>query len=140
MKGCAWVGMVLLCCAATALPATPGASELVTEDPAEQSLRTIAQQLRCPVCQGENLYDSQSSLAAEMREIIREQLADERTEAEIIEFFVERYGTYVRLAPEFGGAQLVVWFLPLAALVVGAVGITVAVRRRQQETSSNVDQ
>ncbi len=139
MNRSTWIGFAFLCCAVTAAAAASGASELVTEEPTEQSLRAIAQQLRCPVCQGETLYDSQSSLATEMREIIREQLAEQRTEAEIIAFFVERYGDYVRLAPRFGGAQLAVWLLPLVALVLGAVGVTAAVRRRERETAGERD-
>ena len=137
MTGRAVLVLALLCGLAVATPSVPGASDLVAEDPLERSVREISLQLRCPVCQGENLYDSQSSLASEMRAIIREQLAEGRSESEIIAFFVDRYGDYVRLAPRLGGGQLVVWLLPLAALALGTVGVTVAIRRRQQATTSD---
>ena len=112
---------------------------LVRESPLEASVREIAEDLRCPVCQGENLYDSRSSLAAEMRAIIREQLAEDRSRAEIIAFFVERYGDYVRLAPHTGGGQLVVWLLPALALLVGALGVTLAIRRRARMPDGEMD-
>lgn len=123
----------LLCAVMNPITAT-GASEFVTEDSLELSVREIAQQLRCPVCQGETLYDSQSSLAVEMRDIIREQLAANRSESEIIAFFVDRYGDYVRLAPSLGGGQIVVWLIPFAALLAGAVGVSMAIRRRHRSS------
>ncbi len=129
-------GLALLLCSAAAPLEASSAPEYVVEDPLEQSVREIAQQLRCPVCQGENLYDSQSSLAAEMRAIIREQLVADRPESEIISYFVDRYGDYVRLAPRTEGGQLVVWLLPAAAFAAGAIGVTIAIRRRHKASAS----
>ena len=120
--------LAYLLCAALAA----SASDFVTEDALERSVREIAQQLRCPVCQGETLYDSQSSLAAEMRDIIREQVAANRTESEVIAYFVDRYGDYVRLAPSLQGGQFIVWLIPFAALLAGAVGVSIAIRRRHR--------
>ncbi len=124
-------------CGWLVIVAVPAASETVREDPLEASVRDIAERLRCPVCQGENLYDSQSGLAAEMRDIIRDQLAADRSEDEIVAFFVDRYGDYVRLAPRWGGGQLIVWLAPLLAFAVGAAGVTLAIRRRARASGAN---
>ena len=129
------LGLALLLSSAAAPLGASNAPEYVVEDPLEQSVREIAQQLRCPVCQGENLYDSQSSLAAEMRAIIREQLAANRSDSEIISYFVDRYGDYIRLAPKLGGGQLAVWLIPLAALAAGAAGVSIFIRRRHKATT-----
>ena len=96
----------------------------------EVRVREIAQHLRCPVCQGENVYDSRSPLAGEMRAIIREQLAEGEGEAEIIQFFADRYGEYVRLEPRWQGGQLAVWLLPAVVLAGGLAAMTWALRRR----------
>src|SRR5690606_15502779 len=70
-----------------------------TEAEQEATVRTIAAKLRCPVCQSENILDSRSGTAREMVDILREQLAQGRSEAEIIDFFRDRYGDYVMLSP-----------------------------------------
>lgn len=105
-------------------------TELVTEQVTEQELRRISQRLRCPVCQGENLYDSRSDLAQEMRTIIREQLAAGRTDTEIVDYFVARYGDFVRLEPRWDGTQLLIWLVPVGMVLVGFWWVTRLVRRR----------
>ncbi len=112
------------------LAASPSqASDLVDEQPQEATLRAIAEKLRCPVCQGENLYDSQSELAVEMRAIIREQLAEGRGEDEVVAFFVDRYGDYVRLEPPPSLAAL--WWLPLVLGLPAALLVTWILLRRR---------
>ena len=137
MKHAAAIALVALLLGAAILQSrASGASENVREDPLEGSVREIAQQLRCPVCQGETLYDSQSSLAAEMRAIIREQLAANRSEPEIIAYFVDRYGDYVRLAPSWNGGHVVIWLVPLLAFVAGVTGVSLAIRRRHKASGT----
>lgn len=128
---CPYLSLLRISALATALLAAslPQASDLVDEQPQESMLRAIAEKLRCPVCQGENLYDSQSELAVEMRTIIREQLGDGRSEDEIVAFFVDRYGDYVRLEPP--PSLAVLWWLPLAlGLPAGALMTWLLLRRR----------
>ena len=130
------VGAAVLCLgiALFAWPAeiASGAGEtpLVVEDANEQELREIAERLRCPVCQGENVYDSRSDLAGEMRTIIREQLAAGAAQSEIIDFFVARYGDYVRLEPGSEGTQFLIWLMPAILVVIGFAIVTWIIRRR----------
>ena len=134
MNGSPIILIAYLLCAALGPITAANATEFVTEDALEGSVRKISQQLRCPVCQGETLYDSQSSLAAEMRDIIREQLAANRSESEIIAYFVDRYGDYVRLAPSLQGSQFVIWLIPFAVFLTGTVGVSIAILRRQKSS------
>lgn len=112
------------------------AQDLVDEQPQEARLRAIAEQLRCPVCQGENLYDSRSELAIEMRTIIREQLAQGRSDEEVVEYFVDRYGDYVRLTPP--PSLTVLWWLPLALGLPAGALVTWLLLRLRPRTANNV--
>ncbi len=89
----------------------------------------VAASLRCPVCQGLSIEDSPSPLAIQMKDLIRSQLAAGRSEEEVRAYFVSKYGEWVLLEPPAVGFNLVVYLLPLVALVAGAAVIALAVRR-----------
>jgi cytochrome c-type biogenesis protein CcmH len=95
----------------------------------EAQAREIALQLRCPVCQGLSVGDSPSELANEMRTLVREQLQQGKTPTEVLEYFAQRYGEWILLAPPKRGFNLVIWVLPFALLPVGAVAIYLGARR-----------
>jgi cytochrome c-type biogenesis protein CcmH len=101
-----------------------------TADPAvEAKTRDVAAQLRCPVCQGLSIQDSPSELAQEMKAVVREQLAAGKSEAQVKQFFVAKYGEWILLQPEASGFNLLVYALPVVALLVGAALVIVVVRR-----------
>lgn len=95
----------------------------------DDSVRAVALQLRCPVCQGESIQDSPSGLAKEMRNVVREQLAAGRSSEEVKAYFVSKYGEWILLEPKPHGANLTVYLLPFVMLLGGAALIVVAVRR-----------
>lgn len=86
--------------------------------PADQ-VEAIASRLRCPVCQTVSVAESPSQQARDMREIILQQVAEGRTDQEIIASFVDRYGEWVILDPPARGATLALWLLPPAAIFIG---------------------
>ncbi len=83
----------------------------------------IARTLRCPVCQGESAGESNAGIAVEMRRIIAEQLAQGKTEAEIRQFFVQRYGDWILYEPPVRGLTLWVWLSPLIGLALLGFGL-----------------
>lgn len=91
----------------------------------EQEVFQIARLLRCPTCISETVADSDAGISVEMREIIRDQLREGRSRAEILAFFQERYGDWILLEPPRRGVHLVVWVLPvvvgLGALMLLAI-------------------
>ena len=91
--------------------------------------RQIALQLRCPVCQGLSVGDSPSELASEMRALIREQLQQGKTPAQVLEYFTQRYGEWILLAPPKRGFNLVIWVLPFMLLPLGAATVYLRARR-----------
>ena len=95
----------------------------------EARVRQVASELRCPVCQGESIQDSPAALAQEMKAIVREQLAAGRTPDEVKAYFVDKYGEWILLRPKARGWNVMVYLLPLLALLGGAVVIARATRR-----------
>jgi cytochrome c-type biogenesis protein CcmH len=128
-----------LACAASAAPAgraqdrppedPPIEQETPTDSAIEARTRDIAAGLRCVVCQGLSIEDSPAELAREMRAIVREQVAAGRSREEIEAFFVDRYGEFVLLEPRAQGFNLVVYALPVVALLLGAGFVVLFVRR-----------
>ncbi len=91
----------------------------------EDVVHEVATQLRCVVCQNLSVADSPSEMAGQMRAIIRERLAAGESPAEVQRYFVERYGEWILLSPPRRGFNLLVWLLPLVAVLVG-LAVTVA--------------
>ena len=114
-------GLLMVCFVPLALGVT--ASDL------EAQVRDIAAQLRCPVCQGLSVGDSPSELANEMRTLVREQLQQGKTSAEVLDYFAQRYGEWILLAPPKHGFNLVIWVLPFVLLPIGAAVVYLGARR-----------
>lgn len=103
----------------------------IKEDPLERQMLSIAQDLRCTVCQNQPVSESDADLARDMRQIIREQLAAGKSRQEIIDYFVSRYGDYILMKPPYQGPGAWVWLAPLIAFIVLAIPAFVYLRRRQ---------
>ena len=111
--------------AAPALHASGQTAKPVNEDVVHE----VAVQLRCVVCQNLSVADSPSEMASQMRAIIRERLAAGESPAEVQRYFVERYGEWILLAPPRRGFNLLVWLLPLAAVLAGLAVAALLIRR-----------
>ena len=111
----------------------------------EQEMRftQLTLELRCLVCQNQNLADSDAPLAQDLRKEIYDMLQAGKSDDEIKTFMVERYGDFVLYRPPVQGNTLALWVMPGIILLIGAIGVTIAVRRRnrllakQQKEGSN---
>jgi cytochrome c-type biogenesis protein CcmH/NrfF len=110
-------------------PAPATRARVIEETELDRQTRALASQLRCVVCQGLSVEDSPSQLAQEMRALVREQLEAGRTQAEVKQFFVEKYGEWVLLEPDPSGFNLIVYVLPVLMLIGGAGFVYVTARR-----------
>ncbi len=102
-------------------------------------VKAIASRLRCPVCQGESIQDSPAELSAQMKTLVREQLAAGKSDAAVMDYFVQKYGQWILLEPRAEGINLLVYWLPVAFLVCGAGVIVLAVRKWTRPSTSTAD-
>ena len=99
-------------------------------DPLEREARSIERALRCPVCEGQSVADSNTAVALEMREEIRSLLAQGKTREQVLQHFVDRYGPWILFMPPRDGLFLFGWILPFLALAGGAWMIRTWLRTR----------
>jgi cytochrome c-type biogenesis protein CcmH len=97
-------------------------------DTLDDQVRAIAKTLRCPVCSGETVADSNAEVSVQMRGVIRQKLEAGESPDQIKAYFVARYGESILLTPQSTGFTLGVWVMPVIALLVGFV-IVLAVLR-----------
>lgn len=112
---------------------------LVAEDPEiEKRMIELTQNLRCLVCQNESIADSQADFSNDIRREIRTQISANKTNPEIIEFMVERYGDFVLYDPPFKPTTFLLWFGPLILFIGGLATLIVYLRRRRLQVGEVV--
>lgn len=116
-----------------ALPAFAVNPDEMLADPAlEARARTISEGLRCLVCQNENIDASDADLAHEIRIIVRERLTAGDSDDQVRQYLVDRYGEFVLLKPVFALHTLILWVAAPVVLVVGAIALLFAARKRRR--------
>ena len=101
-------------------PAVAGEAKALAEDPAlEARLKAMSHELRCLVCQNQTLSDSSAPLAEDLRREIRAQMREGKTDQEVIDYLVARYGDFVRYRPPVNNSTALLWFGPFLLLVIG---------------------
>jgi cytochrome c-type biogenesis protein CcmH len=104
------------------LPAHAVKPDEILQDPVlEARAREISFGLRCLVCQNQSIDDSDATVARDLRILIREQLQQKKSDEEVVDFVVARYGEYVLLKPRFKSSTLVLWATPFLILLAGVL-------------------
>ena len=102
------------------------------QDPAlEARARAISAQLRCLVCQNQSIDDSEAPLALDLRTLVREQLTAGKSDAQVLDFIVARYGQFVLLKPRFEPETLILWGTPFAVLLIAGAAMILRRKRAQ---------
>ena len=115
----------VLCLAAAADPADR------LPDPAQEArARAIFADVRCLVCQNESIDDSEAELAHDLRQVVRDQVRQGRTDAQIKRYLTDRYGEFVLMTPAFSWVNLALWGGPFAVVILGAGLLFVRLRNR----------
>lgn len=104
--------------------------EILADPALEARARAISRDLRCPVCQGESIDDSNAAISRDLRLVVRERVMAGDTDAEVIEFVVSRYGEFVLFNPKPTGANLILWLAGPGLLLLGGGIAGMYVRRR----------
>lgn len=101
----------------------------VDEEMLESETRELSRELRCLVCQGESVWDSNSPLAGQMRDMVRERLRSGESPQQIKTYLQSRYGDFVLMAPPRHGLNWLLWLGPFVLLVLGGFLLRLAVIR-----------
>lgn len=108
------------------------AAPLAADPVAEKRLQELSTELRCLVCQNQTIADSNAELAQDLRREIRSMIKDGKTNPEIIDFMVVRYGDFVLYRPPVKGITLLLWGGPIALMLLGLIVLVRYLRRRAQ--------
>ncbi|WP_088286208.1 cytochrome c-type biogenesis protein [Ideonella sp. A 288] len=116
----------------------------LAEDPVlEARVNGLAEELRCLVCQNQTIADSHAGLAVDLKNQIREQLKAGRTEQQVRDFMVERFGDFVLYSPPVKASTVLLWVGPFVLLLVAGWALRQAMRRQRAAVaavSDDVDQ
>ena len=117
--------------ASTATAVDSATEAALAADPvAEKRLQHLSEELRCLVCQNQTIADSNAELAQDLRREIRGMIKDGKSDKEIIDFMVVRYGDFVLYRPPVKGITLLLWGGPVALMLLGIFALVRYLRRR----------
>jgi len=141
------IALAVLFTAAALLAAAPGRAQMreappLAEDPVvEARVMHLASVLRCLVCQNQTLADSNAELAVDLRNQLREQVKAGRSDEQIIDYLVTRYGDFVLYRPPMKATTVLLWVGPFLLLVGGlaALGLTLRRRARAQGAAAEAE-
>jgi len=106
----------------------------------EQQYNRLIAELRCLVCQNQNLADSNAELAQDLRQEVYEMIQAGASDQEIINFMVARYGDFVLYRPPFKATTAFLWIGPFIILIVGFLILLVFIRKRRQLGAVELDE
>ena len=122
--------LAVLCALALTTAWAKEAAPLAADEAVEKRMVAISEELRCLVCQNESLAASRADLAVDLRRQIREMILEGKSDREIMDYMVARYGDFVRYRPPLRGTTLMLWFGPGLLLVAGITLLVLYLRRR----------
>jgi cytochrome c-type biogenesis protein CcmH len=137
------VAALLLAALVAALLVGPAAAKEAAPaaaDPAlEKRVMALAEELRCLVCQNQTLAESNAPLAEDLRNQLREQMRAGKSDRQVVDFLVERYGDFVLYRPPLKATTILLWFGPLLLLAVGFAVLLRRVQRRRAAGEPAID-
>ena len=112
------------------LKASPVDTYVFQNEVTKIRFQALNKELRCPKCQNQNLADSNSPIAADLRNEVYQLLQQGKADSEIVNFMVDRYGEFVLYRPRVSQLTYVLWFGPIVLILAGIIIVLVIVRRK----------
>ena len=128
-----WILLVILFLTAGAPLAAIDVHEF-NNDVERQRYQSFIDEMRCPKCQNQNLSGSDSPIAEDLRRELYAMIQDGRSDKEIVDFMVERYGDYILYRPRLTAATVMLWVGPAILFLAGLVILIIIVRQRRRDT------
>ncbi|MDO8939714.1 MAG: cytochrome c-type biogenesis protein CcmH [Methylicorpusculum sp.] len=109
-------------------------------DPAhEQRYRALTEELRCLVCQNQNIADSHAELAQDLRRKVYEMINAGQSDDQIVQFMIDRYGDFVLYRPPLNPKTMILWLAPVLTVAAGLFGFWFLLKRRRQNDQQPSD-
>ncbi len=130
--------MIAILLLALAMPAYANEAVPAADDPAlEQRVTRLTAELRCLVCQNQSLADSHADLAIDLKNQVRSQMKAAKSDAEIRDYMVARYGDFVLYRPPLKSNTVLLWAGPFVLLAVGGLALGYYLRRRRERLAES---
>lgn len=130
--------LILLLCLLPTFSYAGEAKDLAENPAIEKRMVALAQNLRCLVCQNESLASSHAELAEDLRQEVREMMQKGKSDKEITDYLVARYGDFVLYNPPVQRNTMLLWFGPFVMLLIGAGLLVFQVRKRRKIVQESV--
>ncbi len=125
-----FIPMLLACVLVLSSPLAAEAPPVAADPVLERRVLSLSEQLRCLVCQNQTIAESHAELAIDLRNQVREQLAQGSSEQQVIDYMVARYGDFVMYRPPFKPMTWLLWWGPALLLAAGLGGLALQLHRR----------
>jgi cytochrome c-type biogenesis protein CcmH len=136
MKKIAGVFFIATMLATPALSVYARDAQPVAADPAlEKRVQDLTEQLRCLVCQNQTIADSHADLAIDLKNQVREKMAQGMSDKDILEYMVDRYGDFVLYRPPVKSTTWLLWFGPFLFLIIGLIALMMKVKKRAPDAT-----
>ena len=100
--------------------------------------QSLVEELRCPKCQNQSLADSGSGIAVDLRELVHQMIEQGKTDQEIVDYMVARYGSFVLYRPQHSTATFLLWYGPFILLGIGLLAFITVVRANRKRRGQSV--
>ncbi len=134
MRSWLLAALILLAFMRTAAAVDP--DEMLKDPAQEKRAEEIGRQLRCPVCQGESIEESNADFTHDLRRVVRERVAAGDTDQQVLDYMHSRYGDFILLKPPFEPSTWALWLAPPLLLLLGGGLAWVVMRRRPASSES----
>lgn len=101
----------------------------------EEKTRLLSQHLRCPICNGQSLWESQSPIAFDIQKLIYQKLSSGQSEKEVIDFLYERYGDAILMAPGVRKDTFFLWMFPILLLLGAGFAVYIFIKKQDKNSS-----
>jgi cytochrome c-type biogenesis protein CcmH len=121
--------LMMMAGAAEIAPALAAVPETFSDSAMEMRARHLQRQLRCLICQGESIDESGSTFAVDVRRLVREQMVEGKSDQQIQDFFVARYGDAILMKPPLQADTWLLWLAPFAVLGIAGTVAWVTIKK-----------
>ena len=90
-----------------------------SQSSSDDLVNKISKNIRCLICQGQSIYDSQSDFSISMRLLIKQKIEEGKNEKEIYDFLKDKYGQWITYEPEFNKKTFILWIMPILLFIIG---------------------